>query len=525
MSTSQSLAPGKELGRYELLLPVAQGGMATVWAARQKGSRGFQKTVAIKTMLPALSDDAMFERMFLDEAALAARIHHPNVAEILDLGEQDEILYIVMEWVDGEALSVLARASKKNDILIPHRICLRIAAQACMGLHAAHELHDENDQALGIVHRDVSPQNILVTYDGHVKLVDFGVAKATNRAGGETSAGQLKGKIPYMSPEQAKGGNVDRRTDIFALGIVLYKLTTGIHPFAGDTDLATMTKIISQPALPPRARNPRYPADLEHVLMTCLQKDPDKRFQNMLELERAIQDCLLREGTTTDEDVANFVRTLMGDRGQKRRAQLRDAIRLLDERATAPALTDGPLVHENVSELLLTQMRSGVGRSIPAPRPSGSGLEMLPDSAVLTSPTALPVELPAGKRRRSGMVVAAAAIALTGLLGAGFVLSSNTPTTTTASTPTAAPTLDPAPPATAEPAAAAVTAAPSVEPAALDLSALPETPTEDVREPRAPRNDPRPATASTTKPTAAPTTTTPVKPSTKWVPSVTNPGF
>src|SRR5687767_12981590 len=186
---THTLAPGIALGRYELLLPIAQGGMATVWVARQKGSRGFSRTVAVKTMLPNLSDDPQFEQMFLDEAALAARIHHPNVAEILDLGEQDEILYLVMEWVDGEALSVLHKGAKKNDTHMPQRIALRMIAQACAGLHAAHELKDENEQLLGLVHRDVSPQNILVTYDGIVKLVDFGVAKAIGRAGGETTAG------------------------------------------------------------------------------------------------------------------------------------------------------------------------------------------------------------------------------------------------------------------------------------------------------------------------------------------------
>jgi len=206
VTSNEQLTPGMELGRCELLVPIAQGGMATVWAARQKGSRGFQKTVAIKTMLPNLSDDAQFEQMFLDEARLASRIHHPNVVEISDLGEQQDILYIVMEWIDGEALSVLARASKKAETPIPVRVVLKIISQACSGLHAAHELKDDNEQLLHIVHRDVSPQNILVTYDGVVKLVDFGVAKAVGRASGETTAGQIKGKIPYMSPEQARGG-------------------------------------------------------------------------------------------------------------------------------------------------------------------------------------------------------------------------------------------------------------------------------------------------------------------------------
>src|SRR5580692_7540625 len=324
MSTNDKLAPGMVLGRYELLLPIAQGGMATVWAARQKGSRGFQKTVAIKTMLPTLSEDAQFEQMFLDEAALAAKIHHPNVAEILDLGEQDEILYIVMEWVDGEALSVIHKATRKNQSQLPIRMSMRIMVQACAGLHAAHELRDENDVPLLLVHRDVSPQNVLCTYDGIVKLVDFGVAKATGRASNETNAGQLKGKVPYMSPEQARGGMVDRRTDIFAMGIVLYKLTTGLHPFMGENDLVTMRNIISRPLLPPRVKNPTYPADVEQILVKCLQKDPEKRYQTMAELAQAVERALAAMGHA-DDDLGAYVRTLMGDRGAKRRAAIRDA--------------------------------------------------------------------------------------------------------------------------------------------------------------------------------------------------------
>src|SRR5262245_44261038 len=162
MTPTQTLAPGMVLGRYELLLPIAQGGMATVWAARQKGSRGCQKTVAVKTMLPTLSDDPQFEQMFLNEAALAAKIHHPNVAEILDLGEQDEVLYLVMEWVDGEALSVVAKTAQRSETHVPQRIVLRVIGQACAGLHAAHEPKDDSDQRLNLVHRDVSPQTIPV---------------------------------------------------------------------------------------------------------------------------------------------------------------------------------------------------------------------------------------------------------------------------------------------------------------------------------------------------------------------------
>ena len=187
------------LGRYELLVPIAQGGMAAVWAARLRGTRGFQKTVAVKCMLPALSEDPQFEEMFLAEAELASRIRHPNVCEILDLGEQEGTLYIVMEWVDGEPLSTIQKAARATGG-VPMAIATRIVLNAAAGLHAAHELKTDTGDLVGLVHRDVSPQNILVTYDGVVKIVDFGVAKATAEAdGGFTKAGQIKGKVPFIA--------------------------------------------------------------------------------------------------------------------------------------------------------------------------------------------------------------------------------------------------------------------------------------------------------------------------------------
>ncbi|MCA9647064.1 MAG: serine/threonine protein kinase, partial [Myxococcales bacterium] len=174
MQTLGEIQPGQTLGRYEFLVPIAQGGMAAVWAARLHGTRGFSKTVAIKTMLPTISDDPMFEQMFLDEATIASNIRHPNVVQIQDLGEQNDILYLVMEWVDGEPLSAIRRAAAKEGG-IPRNIAVRIVADACAGLHAAHELKDETGEPLGLVHRDISPQNILLTFDGQVKIVDFGV--------------------------------------------------------------------------------------------------------------------------------------------------------------------------------------------------------------------------------------------------------------------------------------------------------------------------------------------------------------
>ena len=553
MSTNEKLTPGMVLGRYELLLPIAQGGMATVWAARQRGSRGFQKTVAIKTMLPTLSEDPQFEQMFLDEAALAAKIHHPNVCEILDLGEQDEILYIVMEWIDGEALSVIHKASRKNQAQVPVRLTLRMLAQASSGLHAAHELKDENDIPLQLVHRDVSPQNILVTYDGIVKLVDFGVAKAMGRAGGETSSGQLKGKVPYMSPEQARGGIVDRRTDVFAMGIVLYKMATGLHPFMGDNDLLTMKNIISRPLLPPRVKNPSFPAEVEQVLLKCLQKDPEKRYQTMAELATAI-DRAASSLKVGEEDLGTYVRTLMGERGAKRRAAVRDAVRTALERfatGTHQAVAVPPTVHEAVSEIVLTKMNSGVKdellgdrASVPTPptsAPAGSWSGPpgpLSDAGGMTAQPVVSLSDPSSSRRnRSGLFVGAAA-AIAALVVGGVMLTRSRPehaahdvpaTTALAGQPTSTPSV--APPAapsvaatsTPEPSATSATAAASASASsvAVSVNSLP-----DATDRKKPTGQ-APASSPPSSPGAHPTATaTPGKrPDTKFVPTFRESGL
>src|SRR5262245_58532007 len=199
--TEARIVPGYRLDRYELLAPIASGGMASVWLARLRGKRGFERLFAIKTIKTELTDDNRFQEMFLDEARIASGIQHPNVAQILDLGEQDDILYIVMEWVDGESLAKVRWLARKNGTPIPLGLSLRIIADACAGLHAAHELSDRQGNSLGVVHRDVSPQNILVTCTGSVKVIDFGVAKARDRRAGQTQTGVVKGKIRYMAPE------------------------------------------------------------------------------------------------------------------------------------------------------------------------------------------------------------------------------------------------------------------------------------------------------------------------------------
>jgi len=331
------IGAGHVLGRYELLVPIAQGGMAVVWAARMKGMRRFQKIVAIKSLLPMLSMDPTFERMFMSEAELASKIRHPNCCEILDLGEQDDSLYIVMEWINGDPLFVLRREAKKHHGGVPVPIAARIASAVAAGLHAAHELKGDDGQPLGLVHRDVSPQNIMVTPHGEVKILDFGVAKATQAADTEhTRAGQIKGKVPFMAPEQALGRPVDRRTDVFSLGIVLFQLVTGKHPFKQKEDLETLRRICDKtPVNPPSSVVDHCPHNVEQVICKALEKNPEERFQTMDDFRRALDESLTEMTGLglTDDDVGLFASKVLKDRSEKRQKAINEAMRIADERA------------------------------------------------------------------------------------------------------------------------------------------------------------------------------------------------
>jgi serine/threonine protein kinase len=333
---SRIVGPGDTLGRYELLLPVAAGGMAMVWAARLKGSRGFQKIVAVKTMLPKLSEDPQFERMFLDEASLASRIHHPNVVEVLDLGESAGVLFIAMEWLDGVPLNQVMKAAKGVSG-VPAPVAIHILTHAAEGLHAAHELKDDEGSYIGLVHRDVSPQNILVGHDGLTKMVDFGLAKATALGDGATRAGQLKGKISYMAPEQIRGDPLDRRADVFALGVVLYAVTTGKHPFRRESEGATLFAISAPEPAPAPSRFMTYPPELEAVLMKAIAKDPDKRYSSSLEFARALEQTLPEaERNHGGERVAAFIKGLLGAQHDQQKAALAEALRRADRASMAP---------------------------------------------------------------------------------------------------------------------------------------------------------------------------------------------
>lgn len=312
--------------------------MAHVWAARMKGSRGFSTIVAVKTMLPSLGEDPKFEQMFLAEAAIASRIKHPNVCSILDLGETpSRILFQVMEWIDGESLLAMIGEAERSGARVPFPVAARLALEAAKGLHAAHELTDDAGALIGVVHRDVSPHNILVTSDGHVKIVDFGVAKAVAWSNGQsTNAGQVKGKVHFMAPEQAYCiDDIDRRADIFALGIVLYQLVTGTHPFRAENELATLAKIANPmpvPAAETLAKD--CPPKLSAILQRALAKDRDDRYPTMLDMARDLDDLLIElRDTGKDEGVEPYVRALFSEREAKRKAAIKEAIRAADEGA------------------------------------------------------------------------------------------------------------------------------------------------------------------------------------------------
>jgi len=262
--------------------------MATVYLARLSGAGGFQRFVAIKRLHPHLAGDNEFVQMFLDEARLAARLHHPNVVPILEIGESPQGYYLVMEYVEGDTLArILARSAQAGRMLSP-KVSMRICLDTLMGLHVAHELKDDDGQPLNIVHRDVSPQNILIGMDGSARITDFGVARAATRLS-TTRTGQLKGKLAYMAPEQARGAPVDRRADVFAMGIVLWECLAQKRLFKGEGEADTLNRVLYEPIPSLKQANPDVPPALEDVVMRALERDRDKRWPDASELADAVE--------------------------------------------------------------------------------------------------------------------------------------------------------------------------------------------------------------------------------------------
>jgi serine/threonine-protein kinase len=294
------------LGRYALYSEIAAGGMASVHIGRLMGPVGFSKTVAIKRMHPQFAKDPEFVSMFLDEARLAARIRHPNVVSTLDIVATGGELFLVMEYVEGESLARLRSALRRTGGTFQPAQAVSIVAGSLHGLHAAHEARNERGEPLQIVHRDMSPQNLLVGVDGIARVLDFGVAKAIGRAH-TTRDGRLKGKMAYMAPEQLEGKKVDRRTDIWAAGVVLWEALTMRRLFKGENDVEVFGKVLKGEIEPPSAIVEGVPPALDHVVRKALERAPDERFATAREMARALEACM---PPVAAGDLGEFVSTV-----------------------------------------------------------------------------------------------------------------------------------------------------------------------------------------------------------------------
>lgn len=290
--TPEAAAPtGTPFGQYELIEHIATGGMAEVYKARMKGLEGFQKIVAIKRILPHLTDNDEFVTMFIDEAKLAAQLQHPNIIHIYDLGKIDRSYYIAMEFIDGLDLRTILQKLQAKGERFPLPLALYVGARLADALDYAHRKRDFKGQAMALVHRDVSPQNVLISYEGDIKLCDFGIAKAASKAS-HTRAGALKGKLQYMSPEQAWGKDLDHRSDIFSLGLVLYEMITGRKAFTGDSELSILEQVRSPKILPPRELDPSIPPEVERVLLKALQPAREERYQSAADMASDLESAM-----------------------------------------------------------------------------------------------------------------------------------------------------------------------------------------------------------------------------------------
>ncbi len=361
------------VGRYEVVGHLATGGMAEILLARLLGLSGFERVVVVKRILPHLARTESFVGMFLDEARIVAALHHQNVVQVYELGREGGDLFLAMEYLQGESAAGLLKRLRTRNEPLGYDLAAFIVAEACAGLHAAHELKDKDEEPQHLVHRDVSPQNLFVTYAGEVKVIDFGIAKTGDRVT-RTEAGQLKGKFQYMSPEQCRGAKLDRRSDIFALGNVLYELTTGRQLFKRASELQVLKAITDEPVLPPSRLLPDYPASLETICLRALARDRRERYPTAAAMRTDLLQAMgeLRKDADVSASLARLMEAAFADRIAEKREMLRrvrsgSAVTHVpagdaDEAVELPGLSDEPTLGTELGSYIETAVPLAVQR-------------------------------------------------------------------------------------------------------------------------------------------------------------------
>jgi serine/threonine protein kinase len=374
-------------GKYYLLERINVGGMAEVFRAKAFGVEGFERLVAVKRILPNIAEDKEFIRMFIEEAKLAVQLNHANIAQIFDLGVVDGAYYIALEHVHGRDLRGMFDRCRQLGEPMPVAQACFIIMKLCEGLDYAHNKRDQAGRELHLVHRDVSPQNVLVSFEGEVKVIDFGIAKAANK-GNKTQAGILKGKFGYMSPEQVRGIPIDRRSDVFSCGIVLYELLTGERLFVGESDFSTLEKVRNVEILPPSTYNRRIPDELERIVLKALAKDPEDRYQNAIDLHDELQAFVYTAGEFySRKDLAGWMKKIFGREIEDETAKLESyrQLKAPAEIVNAPIVGRAPTGSKApVQQPRRTQAMPSMGNTKPPPPPTRASQQM----PALTSPTA-----------------------------------------------------------------------------------------------------------------------------------------
>ncbi|MEI9941513.1 MAG: serine/threonine-protein kinase [Pseudomonadota bacterium] len=362
--------PTLQVGRYRILSELGRGGMSNVFLAVASGPGGVNKLVVLKALLPDLASEGYALSMFMDEARLAAQLNHPNVVQTYEVGTEGDRHVIVMEYLEGQSLSACVRRAATEGNPIPLALQLRIIINALDGLHYAHELSGYEGASLQLVHRDISPQNVFVTYDGQVKVLDFGIAKATS-ASTHTAAGVMKGKIAYMAPEQIVGGAVDRRADLYSVGCMLWAAATGVKLWKDTPDVQIMRRAIGGDIPTPQSVNPDCDDDLNRIVLKALAREPDDRYATALELQHDLEVYVERFGAAAKQkEIARFVSALFADTRAQLKALVERQLTLIQtdnssisrERPRPASSTLGGATSESIHTMLAEPIEPGRGK-------------------------------------------------------------------------------------------------------------------------------------------------------------------